>query len=252
MKKVINKEDYCHLFSEYTHNIPVIHSSLEGQYDGELFVDSDIKPQIAILFTPFGFHFVAGNVEADNVVGILDEILFKNYLTDTGQKEAIVFGPNKKWDQVLDQVFDMHHGIKDTRKIFGLNRDKFKTVLARRKIFEGIETRLVYEQEGGAKKQYPVCRIFEDEKCISFCSGFMLGKGHAEIDTMTEDAYQGKGYAKEAAITLIVELLKNGIEPDWCTWPYRLASQQLALSLGYELQHEIAAHIWVEEECTGE
>lgn len=249
MKKVENKEKYLQLFSEYKHNIPVIYSSLEGQYDGELFVDSENNPQIAVLFTPFAFHFVAGNPETNDVVNLLDELIFRQYLSQTGQKEAIVFCPDVKWDKVLDEVFKKRCGIKDCRKIYHLNRDKFAQVQARKKTFENYENKIFYEQNGGAKKTYPVSRIFNGTKCVSFCSGFMLGQGHAEIDVGTEEAYRRKGYAKEAAITLIVELLKNGIEPNWCTWPYRIESQNLALSLGYELAGEIPAHIWVEAEC---
>jgi len=237
------------LFSKYTHNIPVIYSSLEGQYDGELFVDSENNPQMAVLFTPFAFHFVVGNADIDNVVNVLDDIIFKQYLTRTGQKEAIVFCPNAKWDKILDDVFGKHHGIKGFRKIFRLNKDKFIEVQAGRKALEDVENRILYEQDCGAKKQYLVSRILKGSECISFCSGFMLGKGRAEIDVATEEAYRRKGYAKEAAVSLINELLKNGIEPDWCTWPYRTESEKLALSLGYELMDEIPAHIWVEAEC---
>ncbi|KAB3531593.1 hypothetical protein [Alkaliphilus serpentinus] len=63
MKKVENKERYLSLFSDYRHSIPIIYSSLEGKYDGELFVDSEIDPQLAVLFTPFTFHYVARNPE---------------------------------------------------------------------------------------------------------------------------------------------------------------------------------------------
>lgn len=249
MIKVENKEKYLNLFSQYTHNIPVIYSSLEGQYNGELFVDSENNPQIAILFTQFAFHFVAGNADINNVVEVLNEIIFKEYLFKSRQEEAIVFCPNEKWDQVLDEVFKKHNGLKDNRKIFYLNRDKYIEMKTSRIVPKNIENKIFYEKSGGAQKQYPISRIFEGEKCISFCSGFMLGKGHAEIDVATEEAYRGRGYAKEAAITLIDELLENGIEPDWCTWPYRIESQKLALSLGFELTKEIPAYIWVEDEC---
>lgn len=249
MKKVQNQDRYLNFYNDYTHNIPVIYSSLEGQYEGELFVDSEVDPQIAILFTPFGFHFVGGNPETDNVVDVLDGMLFKEYLINSGQKEAIVFGPNEKWDKVLNEVFERHHGIKGNRKIFHLNKEKFEKVKSIKNDFESIEKSLIYEKDGGSTIHYPVCRIFKDEKCISFCSGFMLGKGRAEIDVFTEETYQGKGYAKETGIALITELLNKGIEPDWCTWPYRIESQKLALSLGFELAEEISAHIWGEDEC---
>lgn len=249
MEKVQNKEKYFKLFSNYTHNIPVIYSSLEGQYDGELYVDSENNPQIAVLFTPFAFHFITGNAETDNAVDILDEIIFKQYISETKQKEAIVFCPDTKWDEVLDAVFRKYHGLKDRRKIFHLNKDKFVELKDKRDGIKDVESKISYIQDGGAKKPYPISRIFRGEECVSFCSGFMLGRGYAEIDVATGEVYRGKGYAKEASIALISELIKSDIEPNWCTWPYRIESQQLALSLGFELVDEIPAHIWVESEC---
>lgn len=237
------------MFSEYSHNIPAIYSILEGQYEGEVYADSKNNPQIAILFTPFAFNFVAGNAEENNAVDVIDEVLFKHYLPKTGQKEAVVFCPNRNWEKVLDIIFGKHHGIKDNRRIYRLNREKFRNVYAGRKVLVDIESKIFYEQDKGAKKQYPISRIIKGNECISFCSGFMIGKGHAEIDVSTNEFYRGKGYAKEAAITLIKELLDSGIEPDWCTWPFRTESQKLALSLGYELTDEVPAHIWVEDEC---
>lgn len=249
MNKVEIKDKYLSLFNGYTHNIPVIYSSMEGQYDGQLFVDSVNHAQAAILFTPFAFHFVAGNPNLDNIIDMLDEIIFKQYLAETKQKEAIIFCPSEKWDIVLDEVFARHNGLKDSRKVFCLNRDQFKKVQAGQKALDGVENKLLYEKANGSKKKYPVSRIFKGTKCISFCSGFMLGKGHAEIDVHTEEAYRGMGYAKEASITLINGLLESRIEPNWCTWPYRIESQKLALSLGFELKEKVPVHIWVEEEC---
>ena len=249
MEKVQDKGKYYDLFSSYTHNIPVIYSSLEGQYDGELYVDSEDDPQIAVLFTPFAFHFIAGNAEAENAADIVDEIIFRKYIPETNQKEAIVFCTDARWDEVLDAVFAKHNGIKDWRKIFHLNKEKFRDIRGKREGIGDVECKTSYIQDGGAQKPYPVSRIYKGEECVSFCSGFMLGRGHAEIDVSTQEAYRGKGYAKEASIALISELLENNVEPDWCTWPYRIESERLALSLGFELAEEIPAHIWVESEC---
>ena len=247
MKKVEISRKYLHLFQEYKHSIPVIHSTLEGQYEGKLFVDSEKETQAAILFTRFAFHFVAGNPEIENIVDVLDEVIFQQYLPESGENEAVVFCPNHKWDKILDAVFAKHHGIKEDRKMFRLNKDKYKEAQTDRINLLGVRKTLRYEQENGANKKYPVCRIMDDEECISWCSGFMLGNGHAEIDVFTKEEYRGKGYGKEVSISLINELLKHNIEPDWCTWPYRVESEKLARSLGYELVQVAPAHIWVEE-----
>jgi len=249
MIKVKNNEKYFKLFEEYTHSIPVIYSSLEGQYEGELYVDKEDDPQVAILFTPFAFHYVAGNAEMSNVTEVIDDIIFKHYLLETDQKEAIVFSPNDKWNNVLDKVFKRYNGIKDKRMIFRLNREKYNEQKNDKKVISDMDNRLSFENEQASQKEYPVGRIYLQQKCVSFCSGFMLGKGHAEINVSTDEEYRGNGYAKAAAFTLINELLNRSIEPDWCTWPYRVESQKLASSLGFELVDEIPTYIWVEDEC---
>ena len=248
MNKVENKKNYIQLFNVYKHNIPVIYSSLEGQYDGELYVDSVNNPQMAVLFTPFAFHFVAGDTVVENAVDLLDELIFKQYIVKLEQKEAIVFTPNEQWDRVLGEVFCKHNGLKDLRKTFHLNKHKFLEEAGSVNL-QDVKYELFYEKEGGAKTSYPVCRVFKEERCIGYCSGFMLGKGHAEIDVFVEENYRGRGYARVASTILIKELLGKNIEPDWCTWAYRTESQKLAISLGFELFEEVPAHIWVEAEC---
>ena len=249
MQKVKHYEKYLHLFDAYKHSIPVIYATLEGQYDGELYVDSEEHPTFAVLFTQFAFHFVAGDSNAQKAEALLDDLIFKRYLKETSQKEACLFCPDEKWNYVLDHVFEKRSGIKDYRKTFHLNREKFENVRAKRKPLEDVEAVICYEQNEGAKKPYPVCRIYHDDESVSFCSGFMLGRGQAEIDVRTEEAFQRKGYAKEAAIALVEELLNHEIEPSWCTWPYRTESQQLALSIGFEPLEDVSVHIWVESEC---
>lgn len=249
MIKVKSEEKYIKLFEEYTHNIPVIYSSLEGQYEGVLYVDNEEEPQVAILFTPFAFHYVAGNANRSDVIDVVEDMIFKQYLHKTEQNEAIVFAPNQKWHEILDEVFKRYNGIKDKRMIFRLNKEKFNEQQEQKKVNSNIVNRICFEKENASQKEYPVSRIYIDQKSVSFCSGFMLGKGHAEINVGTEEEYRGKGYAKEAAFKLINELLNNGVEPDWCTWPYRVESRKLACSLGFELVDEIPTHIWVESEC---
>jgi len=237
------------LFEGYTHSIPVIFSSLEGQYDGQLYVDSEKDPGIAILFTPFNFHYLAGSPEVEDVVNILDEMIFKKYLKETRGKEVVVFCPDKRWEKVLDEVFTRHNGIKDVRKMYQLNKMRFRKIVQGRESLEGIEQRLVYEQSYGALQEYPVYRIYKSDRCISYCAGFMTGKDQVEIDVSTVEEYRGQGYAFEASVDLIDFLLENGFEPVWAAWPYRAGSQNLAISLGFELKDEVSAYIWVEAEC---
>lgn len=252
LKKVDNINQYASMFQIYTHNIPVIYSSLEGQYKGLLYVDDEAHPEVAILFTPFGFHFVAGNVDANQVVEKIETCIFKQYLVQSGENEAIVFCPTEAWNHVLDRVFSKHSKIVDGRKCFSLNKEKFHAIYQRTGDLEPLKqevviSELISESANESQIEYPVCQIVKKEHRVSWCAACMIGKGHAEIDIFTDENERGKGYAKMTAMRLIKELLDRGIEPDWCTWPYRTESEKLAVSLGYELKEVVPAHIWIKE-----
>ena len=63
--------------------------------------------------------------------------------------------------------------------------------------------KIFYEHECGSTIDYPVCCVFKNDTCVSFCSAFMLGKNYAELDVFTETEFRGNGYAKITSITLI-------------------------------------------------
>lgn len=235
---------YNRYFEGYNDNIPVIYSTLEGQYPGEIYLDDE--EQIAVLVTKFDFLFLGGNIKNGNAESIINEIIFYELVKKQQRKEIILFGQDEQWNTVISKIFQNHHGVRDLRKCYRLNRHRFIECCNDR-IPDTIKMIVRNERENDSAVEYPVSRVYLDEVNISFCSAFMLAKGYAEIDIATEEAYRQKGYGKIAAIALIKELLLRGIEPNWCTWPYRLESQALAESIGFELEKEISAHIWVDE-----
>lgn len=245
-KNILN---YKNLFNEYSHNIPVIYSSLEGQYNGELFIDNEVECEYAFLATPFDYCFVAGNPKSEGAVEQIDKLLFHELLKKREKKEAIVFCPNEQWYSVLAEIFNRHNGLKDGRKIFSLNLEKFIKNKNEIKLDNEVHIDICYEHDNGSTIDYPVCRIIKNNTCVSFCSAFMLGKNYAELDVFTETEFRKNGYAKLASITLISKLLEKNIIPCWCTWPYRVESQTLAKAIGFDQQEDVQAYIWVKEAC---
>lgn len=235
---------YCKYFEGYESNIPVIFSTLDGQYPGTIYCDDN--EDIFVLVTKFDFIFLGGNIENTGAEDIIDEIIFKELVQRQKRKEIIIFGQDEKWDFVLNTVFQNHHGICDLRKCFKLNKEKFRNVCSKTGN-QDVEVVVRKERENDSTFEYPVSRVYVNKVNVSFCSAFMLARGFAEIDVGTEEAYRKKGYAKIGAIALIKELIRQGIEPNWCTWNYRTESQALAQSIGFELEKEVPAHIWVEE-----
>ncbi|MBW9159014.1 GNAT family N-acetyltransferase, partial [Clostridium tagluense] len=146
---------------------------MEGQYNGELYVDNEVESEYAFLVTPFDFSFIAGNPKSEGVAEQIHQLLFDELLKGMGQKEAIVFCPDEEWYSILDKVFDRHNGIKDGRKIFSLNLKKFNKCKKEMKHNDEVRTEIFYEHECGSTIDYPVCRVFKNDTCVSFCSAFM-------------------------------------------------------------------------------
>ena len=245
MKEIRNElHRYLRYFEGYQDQIPVIYSTLEGQYQGEIYCDEE--EEIVVLVTQFDFIFLGGNIESIRAEDIIEDIIFNELVQKQQRKEIIIFGQNEKWNDILDKVFRKHHGVSDLRKCYHLDLDKFQR--SSREVIPTIARVAVKnEQENGSSIEYPVARVYVDDKCVSFCSASMLARGYADIEVSTEEAFRQKGYAKIAAIALMEELLHQGIEPNWCTWPYRIESQALAQSIGFALEKEIPAFIWEEE-----
>jgi hypothetical protein len=244
--KIIKSElhQFGPYFDDYHHNIPVIYSALEGQYQGVIYTDEE--EDIIVLVTQFDFIFLGGNIGNDRAEYIIHDIIFNELVKRQGRKEIILFAPSDEWFGILDQVFHRHNGVCDMRKCYRLNQDKFNAVCSEVNS-NHVKLEIDQECENGSAVEYPVSRVYLNESSISYCSAFMIARGHAEIDVATEEAYRQKGYAKIAAISLIKELIQKGYEPNWCTWPYRFESQALAQSIGFELDKEVPAYIWVEE-----
>lgn len=242
-------QDIISLYNEYTHNIPVIYSIIEGQYDGAIYVDNVQRPGYAILATPFMYFYMAGNPHIPGIAEEIDILLFKEILPAAAEKEVIVFSPSEAWDKAVKPVFDNRHGLSDGRRIFKFDLDKFN--MARNKYAktpEGVR-QLIKEidDDPASRISYPSSQIWRDGICVSACSALMTGAGFTELDISTHPDHQCKGYATYAAITLIDELLNRNLIPCWSTWPYREASQAVAQKVGFVRDQDVLAYIWTEQ-----
>jgi hypothetical protein len=239
------------MFSEYTHNIPVIYSVLEGQYDGCVYVDKLDAPGYVLLYTPFMFCYVCGNPGITGVVTELETLLFKQILPSASEKEIVVFSPSTDWHLVLKQVFDAHNGLTDGRRLFEFDLTSFYLAKEKyNKLPEGV--RLCIKDvldDPSSRKAYPSAQLWVGDICVSTCSAVMLGANCAELDINTHSDHQGKSYATYAAIFLIDELLRRNYTPSWSTWPYRGASQAVALKVGFSRSPDTLAFIWTENDC---
>ena len=97
-----------------------------------------------------------------------------------------------------------------------------------------------------ASKRLGVC-LMHGEDIVCECSAIFVGRGEAEIDIHTRQAYQGRGYATLTASAFIETCLARGLKPNWSCWPERPASVALAKKLGFEELPDVPAHLWAED-----
>ena len=235
-----------HLFEDFEFYQAVIFSIFEGQYNGTIYTDSREKPNWAILQTPFLQHVVAGN-PVTGFENIVEEIFFTHILNEQTEKEIVAFYNDDVWDKTLKQIFEKHYGVSDKRKIFGFSLENYKNLIHKQ---IPSDVKVISEKcrtLPNALIDTWSSKVLFNDKIVSYCNALMVGKQMAEIDIATEEDFQGKGYATIASISLINNLLNDGITPCWATWPFSLKSQHIAQKLGFVLEKEVNAWIWLEE-----
>ena len=239
-----------HLFAEYKNNIPIFQSVLDGNYEGSIYVDCEVKPTWAVLQTPICFHFVAGKIIEKK---ILEDILFNRILSAQAEKQLVVFSPSDLWRPLLESIFEPRKGFVVPRKMFKFNREKYQMAWDEEsKTLENVEIKTMKEHIDGhyCKNDEWVSRLLVNGKCVSTCSAFMVGGGYAEIDVKTHPDFQGRGYATLTTLTLIQKLLNNSLTPCWSAWPFNEASHTLAEKVGFIPEPDVNAWIWDENECS--
>lgn len=232
---------FSHLFDGYDYNLAVIHSSLEGQYKGKLYVDNRDEIKYGILLTQFDFHYIFGDVASCEAQEALRGLLFDDYFITEKKKEAIIHCESINQHQAMLAIMDGHSDIIDHRMIFEFNQSKFKS-----KVVLDRDLYIKKVKDHNSSKAYPICILRDDDKDISWCSGFMIGKDHVEIDVWTHEAHRQLGYGKKVVSGLILYLLEKGLIPDWNCWKSKQSSILLAESLGFELKKEVPVYIWVD------
>ena len=238
------------LFSEYKNNKPIFQSVLDGNYEGSIYVDCEANPTWAVLQMPIGFHFTAGKLIEKEV---LDDILFNRILSAQDEKQLIVFSPTDEWQPLLESIFKPRKGFIVPRKMFQFCHDKYKQALERQpKLPENVEIITVKERIDGefCKNDEWISRLFLNGECVSTCTAPMTGGGYAEIGVETHPDFQGHGYATLTALALIQKLLEDSFIPCWSAWPYRAASQSLAVKVGFIPEPDVNAWLWDENECS--
>jgi GNAT superfamily N-acetyltransferase len=246
------------IFEKIDHSVAIVHSVLEGNSPGRVFVDDPKSPRVAFLLPVGTFYYIAGNENSEVLRRELAPLLFKQLLPASPDKELVLFSFSDTWRERLDQLLRGRGVIRISRLMFSFNPGKFKDLRdGMAKVPEGfvmrpIDTVLAEKHPSlmpvvdPRSKRLGVC-LMAGEEIVSTCSAVCVGKGEAEIDISTAEKYRDKGFATLTAAAFIEACFVRGLKPNWACWPERRASVALARKLGFEPLPDVPAHFWAEK-----
>ncbi len=246
------------LFNEIDHNIAVVHSVIEGNSPGRIFVDRIPGATTAYLIFEGAFHYIGGNPANDAFNRAIISFLFEQFLPGAEEKELVLFAFSNAWREKLDTLLQQYGAITIQRKIFSFDPAKFQAHAGwRDRIPEGFTLKLIdaelAEKHADFKpivdattKRFGVC-LMKDDELAAVCTAVCVGGNEAEIDIFTDEKYRQQGLATIAACAFIEETLSRKLTPNWACWPERKASVALAKKLGFVEQFEAPAYLWAED-----
>jgi RimJ/RimL family protein N-acetyltransferase len=238
-------------------NLPHIppRSTLLGNTLGRVFVDHANNPQAALVWTRWGFAYLAGEPEDVSFT----EAVFMQILpalakhVQNREQGLILFPCAQSWEYNLSPFladlrykkfyrraftfdpkrFSGHYGwMERLPSGFHISRiDEALIEQTSQQLSTEIESSWDSTQEF-INNGFGFCLLYGD-RIISLCtSPFIAGK-EVELCIRTDEHYRSKGFATVTALAFIEHCLLNDMQPHWeCPWDH-IASCTLAIRLGF-------------------
>lgn len=239
----LNKSDYgkiLHLAKDAKHNRAIIFSIIDGNLDGQIYVDDPQHPAAA--FIAWEFSFLLGEEKDEKYSEKLFRHIFESLVPISQDGEILLFADTAKWPH-LTKLLKEKGCITITRKMFSFNAVKFH------KLESSLPTlpkgfKIINEDLGADGFG---CSVADGSHILSRCRSVAVGANQAETDIFTDEAHRNLGFATKAAAAFIGRCIEKGITPVWSCWPERRESVSLAKKLGFEETEEIPVVYWTQD-----
>jgi RimJ/RimL family protein N-acetyltransferase len=235
----------------------------EGVNPGRILVDKRRNPQTALIWSPVGYYFLAGNPDqAKNVMDIgqtLTEI-FVPASQARGETGFILIPSDGGWKKYLPELLPERNAIEIYRRPFTLDPIQFASQGDwRERIPKGFQLRLVDASLAEKVGVLASWRSIDDflanglgfvllagDEIASACISVFASHESIEIDVHTDEKYRRRGFSTLVASALIEECLKRGKQPNWeCFWENE-PSCALATHLGFRAEPDFPVFFWEE------
>lgn len=236
----------------------------DGFNPGRVFVDQRDNPEIALLWSPVGYYFLAGNPAQDKDLTEISWVLTEIFVPAsqaTGETGFILIQSDPDWKEHLPMLLPGREVIEIYRRPFAFDPSQFVAQAHwRERIPEGFRIEplnaALAEQVGILASWASVDNFLQNglgfallagDEIASACHSVFASHAHLEIDVHTDEKYQRRGFAVLAASAFIEACLKRGQRPNWeCFWEND-ASTALAGKLGFSAEPDYPVYFWEEK-----
>jgi RimJ/RimL family protein N-acetyltransferase len=263
----LNRGDYyraMHLFKDLPYIPP--RSVLLGMTPGRVFVDKTDHPQASLIWTRWGFAYLAGDSNRKEFIQHLHDHTLDELVAHTVGREKgfLLFPCNPGWETQLSLLLEGRRPNKIYRRNFTFNPSNFsnnygwlnrlpsgfRIYRIDQQLLDQTKNRISEEIEAswGSTKDFLNCGfgfcLMHGEDIISLCTSPFIAGREVEVCIRTDPHYRSKGYATVTALAFLEYCLLNDLAPNWeCPWDH-VASRALAARLGFENPVDRPVYYW--------
>ena len=235
----------------------------QGINPGRVFVDRAGAPQVALLWTPVGYYFLAGEpAQAGGLTEISHTLteIFIPASQASGENSFILIPSTAAWKEHLPTLLPGREAIEIYRRPFAFNPAAFAALGDWRvRIPAGLRLQpmdAALAERVGVLASWASVEHFlahgvgfvllDGDEIASACLSVFASRQRVEIDVHTAEAYRRQGLASITASALIQACLELGKQPNWeCFWD-NASSANLAGRLGFSALPDYPVYYWEE------
>jgi GNAT superfamily N-acetyltransferase len=239
------------------------HAICQGINPGRVFVDRRADPQQALIWSPVGYYFLAGELASQADLADIAQALGEIFIPASkagGESSLILVASNLAWKEKLPVLLPGREVIEIYRRPFTLDLARFAALSDwRQRVPAGFRMQpldATLAEGAGVLASWASLDDFlanglgfallEGEDIASICTSVFASRQRVEIDVHTREIYRRRGLALLTAAALIEACLHQGRQPNWeCFWENE-PSIYLAGRLGFSPLPDYPVYYWEE------
>jgi GNAT superfamily N-acetyltransferase len=235
----------------------------EGINPGRVFVDQRGNPHSALIWSPVGYYFLAGEPSRACDLAAISQVLVNDFVPASqasGETGFILITSSQEWKDYLPRILPGRQVIEIYRRPHSFDLAQFTAQGDwRRRIPWGFHLEPLDEalaKQVGILASWASVEDFltnglgfallEGSEIASVCSSVFSSRQRMEIDVHTAEKYQRRGFAHLVTATFIEACLQRGKQPNWeCFWDND-PSTAMAGKLGFVAKPDYPVYFWEE------